>query len=522
MMHQPQEHTILNPACRTLLDHLHRRFEEERQQLLAMRRERQESINQGIFPDFIEATQSIRQADWRAADIPEEIQDRRVEITGPVERKMIINALNSAAKVFMADFEDSNAPSWENCIQGQVNLYDAVRGKIEYDDSVSGKQYRLKEKTAVLMVRPRGWHLDEVHYQVDGTAISAAIFDFAVYLFHNAQTLIEQGSAPYYYIPKLESYQEAVLWETIIAEAERCLELPAHCVKVTLLIETITAVFEMDEMIYALKERIVGLNCGRWDYIFSYIKKFHRHAEFVLPERQQVSMNTPFLQAYVSLLIYTCHRRGIHAMGGMAAQIPIKNDEQANQQAMDAVRADKLREVRAGHDGTWVAHPGLITLALDVFNEHMPEKNQIAHVPEKPTLVAKDLLEAPAGSISIQGVMNNITVALHYLRSWLAGSGCVPVNHLMEDAATAEICRAQLWQWRHFESQLTDGTVVDRALLEKEIEAAFGTIAQTLDKETEKHYLQQAKRLLEDLIFSQDFAEFLTSRAYPQLNKNRS
>lgn len=507
---------LLSPGLLSFLVHMERFARPKRQQILHAREIRQQQFDAGHFPHFLEETAAIRAHDWTINHTPEDLVDRRVEITGPVDRKMIINALNSGAKVFMADFEDSNSPTWDNCLNGQKNLFDAVRKDVRYEDPHSGKLYQLKNHTAVLMVRPRGWHLDEVHLQVDDAPISASLFDALIFLHHNAEELRAQGTGAYFYLPKLESHHEAKLWQEVFTEALDYLQLPKDCVKITVLIETITAAFEMDEIIYELRDYIVGLNCGRWDYIFSYIKKFRNHADFLLPDRQQVTMTSPFLNAYVHLLIHTCHRRGIHAMGGMAAQIPIKGDEAANNAAMERVLADKKREVLAGHDGTWVAHPGLIPLAMDVFNQYMPEPNQIHKGLEENSISAKDLLEVPKGDISEQGVRNNITVALLYLEAWLKGNGCVPIRHLMEDAATAEICRAQLWQWHHFSASLSDGRSLSTTLLQHWVDEELATL---LAQPEYKHSptLQQAKKLLEEMVFSDKFDEFLTIKAYPCL-----
>lgn len=489
-----------------------------RKELLHMRTLRQAAFDAGVYPHFLKETASIREGDWKLNNTPADLMDRRVEITGPVDRKMIINALNSGAKVFMADCEDSNSPTWENCLSGQVNLYDAVRKTISYSDPLSHKQYQLNPQTAVLIVRPRGWHLDESHVLVDNEPMSASIFDSMLYLFHNAKELLARGSGPYFYLPKLESHEEAYLWNDVFIKAQAYLGIPKGTVKVTVLIETITAAFEMNEIIYALRDHIVGLNCGRWDYIFSYIKKFRNHPEFILPDRQQVTMTVPFLQAYVNLLIQICHKRGIHAMGGMAAQIPIKNDEVANQQAIDRVYADKKREVLAGHDGTWVAHPGLIPVALKAFDEFMPKANQLDKMPEG-VVAEANLLAVPKGEITEQGVRGNIAVAILYIESWLKGNGCVPIRNLMEDAATAEICRAQLWQWCKFAVVLNNGVKLTPALLQQWIDEEYAL----LEGETSEssRYLQSAKELFEHMIFKPEFDDFLTTQAYSHLIQSK-
>lgn len=511
------EASILTKQCQAFIDGLQRTINSEWLKLLNYRKIFQQQINQGHLPDFIPETQAIREGDWQAAPIPKEVQDRRVEITGPVDRKMIINALNSGANVFMADFEDSNSPTWNNCLNGQLNLIDAVRGTIQFDDPQSGKRYRLNDKVAKLMVRPRGWHLVEAHYQCEGKPISASTFDAGIFLYFNAQTLLDQGKHPCLYLPKIEHYQEAELWDVLLSKAESNLGLPPNSIKVTVLIETISAVFEMDEIIYFLKDRILGLNCGRWDYIFSYIKQLRHDREYILPNRNDVTMMTPFLKSYVDLLVYTCHRRGIHAMGGMAAQIPIKDDAQANKAALAKVRTDKLREVKAGHDGTWVAHPGLVELAMTVFKENMQGVNQIDFMPDKPNIDQEMLLKAPDGPITEAGVRNNISVALQYLRVWLAGNGCVPVNNLMEDAATAEICRSQLWQWLRWHVLLDSEAKVDKSYLQTCIDQESAAIEAQLEDDKDINYLFTAKQLLIDLVFRETFPEFLTLEAYPLL-----
>src|SRR3989441_6511819 len=415
------------------------------------------------MPDFLSATRSVRDSEWRVAPAPKDLQDRRVEITGPTDRKMLINALNSGARVFMADFEDANAPTWSNLVEGQVNLIDAIERRIGFT-SPEGKEYRLNDRVATLVVRPRGWHLDERHVEVGGTPVSGSLLDFGLYFFHNAERLLTKGSGPYFYLPKLESHLEARLWNDVFNFAQDELGLPRGTIRATVLIETILAAFEMDEILYELKDHSAGLNCGRWDYIFSFIKKFRNRPDFVLPNRAQVTMDRPFLNSYVQLLIKTCHRRGIHAMGGMAAQIPIKNDPAANEKALDKVRQDKLREVKAGHDGTWVAHPGLVPIAKAIFDEYMKTPNQIHVKREEVSVSAKDLLAVPTGEITEAGLRLNINVGLQYLEAWLRGNGCVPIYNLMEDAATAEISRAQVWQWVRHKARLADGRVIGKEL----------------------------------------------------------
>ena len=508
------ETSVLTPEARAFLLKLAARFEPRRQELLARRRTVQQEIDHGKFPDFLPETAGIRQGDWKVAPIPKDLLDRRVEITGPVDRKMIINALNSGASVFMADFEDSNSPTWSNNIEGQQNLQDAIRGTIRYE-SPEGKQYRLGPNLATLVVRPRGWHLDERHSLAEGKPISASLFDFGLFFFHNAAALLSKGTGPYFYLPKMESHLEARLWNDVFCFAQDELGIPRGSIRATVLIETILAAFEMDEILYELREHSAGLNCGRWDYIFSFIKKFRAHPEFVLPDRSLVTMERHFLSSYVELLIQTCHRRGIHAMGGMAAQIPIRNDAVANEQALEKVRRDKLREVHAGHDGTWVAHPGLVPVAKEIFDKYMPEPNQISLKRAGRTVQAKDLLEVPTGDITEGGLRWNIDVGLQYLQSWLQGSGCVPIYNLMEDAATAEICRAQVWQWVRHGAHLTDGRVVTEEMVKEIIQHRVAELSAELENDKK---LRQAARVLEELTTSQEFAEFLTLASYELLD----
>src|ERR1700683_2196964 len=506
---------ILTPESQAFLSKLAAEFEPRRQELLAQRRTVQEEIDHGKLPDFLSETAEIREKDWKVAPIPKDLLDRRVEITGPVDRKMIINALNSGASVFMADFEDSNSPTWSNNIEGQQNLRDAIRGTIAYV-SPEGKQYQLASNLATLMVRPRGWHLEEKHFLVDEKPISTALFDFGLFFFHNAATLLSKGTGPYFYLPKLENHLEARLWNDIFNFAQDELRIPRGTIRATVLIETILAAFEMDEILYELRDHSAGLNCGRWDYIFSYIKKFQAHPEFVLPDRSQVTMETHFLSSYVELLVQICHRRGIHAMGGMAAQIPIRNDAAANEQALEKVRRDKLREVKAGHDGTWVAHPGLVLVAKEIFDKYMPGPNQIASDERSAkrsnhVVKAQDLIEVPKGDITEQGLRWNIDVGLQYLHSWLGGLGCVPIYNLMEDAATAEISRAQVWQWVKFKRPLKDGKPVTAGMVKDMIHHRASELGGD-----EK--LRQAAKILEELTTSEDFAEFLRLGSYELLD----
>jgi len=507
---------VLTPAARELLVDLHRRFEPQRQALLAARRQRQALLDTGALPDFRADTRSIRESDWRVAPIPPALRDRRVEITGPVDRKMIINALNSGARVFMADFEDSTSPTFANLIDGQINLRDAVAGSIEFT-AESGKHYALrKEADTVLMVRPRGWHLPEKHVLVDGQRLSGGLFDLALFALHNAAALQARDRGPYFYLPKLEAMEEAALWDEVLAFLEVRLGLPIGAMKVTVLIETLPAVFQMDEILHALRGRIVGLNCGRWDYIFSYIKTFRRHADRVLPDRAQVGMTVPFLSAYSQLLVRTCHRRGAFAMGGMAAQIPISGDPEANDRALARVRADKEREARNGHDGTWVAHPALIEVAQAVFDQLMPGPNQLG-VARDDVSASRDALIAPCGgSITREGFQANVEVCVRYLAAWLDGQGCVPIHHLMEDAATAEISRAQLWQWLHVGQQtFDDGAAVDLAWFDVVLARVPQRLAgQALPGQAK---VAEACALLSRLTHADELADFLTLPAYEQI-----
>jgi malate synthase len=508
---------ILTQDAVEFLRALHSRFEPRRVSLLEARRRRQEAFDRGEFPQFLPQTEHIRSGSWRVAPIPEELLDRRVEITGPAERKMVINALNSGARVFMADFEDANSPTWDNCIDGQRNLIDANRRTITWRSS-DGRHYELGPNPAVLFVRPRGWHLIEKHFLGDGTAISASLFDFGLYLFHNCRILLDRGSAPYFYLPKLESHHEARLWNDVFVFAQQYLGVPIGTIRATVLIETISAAFEMDEILYELRDHSAGLNCGRWDYIFSFIKKFRNHTDCVLPQRGDVTMEQPFLRSYVELLIHTCHKRGIHAMGGMAAQIPIRDDPQANEDAMQRVRDDKLREVRAGHDGTWVAHPGLVSVAKAVFDQYMPGQNQIRMPAEaRSPITEANLVEIPKGRITEAGLRRNIDVALRYIESWLRGNGCVPIYNLMEDAATAEICRAQLWQWIRYEARLEDGRVIAPELHEQVLDDLIGDLRECMGVEAySASKFDRAGELLRELSTG-DFQEFLTTTAYRDL-----
>src|SRR2546421_31682 len=509
---------VVSPAALRFLGALARRFEPERQRLLARRRERQQELDAGRLPDFLPETKEIRDSDWTVAPIRPDLTDRRVEITGPVERKMMINALNSGANVFMADFEDANAPTWENNLTGQQNVRDAVTRTIAYT-SPEGKHYALEAKTATLVVRPRGWHLVEKHVTVDGQPISASLFDFGLSLFHPATKLAASGSGPYFYLPKLESHLEARLWNDVFNFAQDALGIPRGTIRATVLIETILAAFETDEILWELRDHSAGLNCGRWDYIFSYIKKLRRRPERVLPARARVTMEQPFLKSYADLVIRTCHRRGIHALGGMAAQIPVKRDPELNARALEKVRQDKLREVRQGHDGTWVAHPALVPVAREVFDAFMPGPNQIERQRDDVHVSAQDLLAAPPGPITFQGLRANLDVALHYLAAWLGGLGCVPINDLMEDAATAEISRAQAWQWQRHGARLEDGRAVTAALIQQTLSEVVASLPERVGAGAAgAGKFSLAARILADLTTGAEFADFLTTVAYEHLD----
>ena len=494
---------------------LHEKFNAQRLSLLESRVKMQKIFDEGQFPEFPKETKSIRDDDWTAGTIPHDLRDRRVEITGPVDRKMIINALNSGAQTFMADLEDSNAPTWKNIIEGQQNLIDANKKTISLTDSKRDKAYSLNEDTAVLMVRPRGLHLNERHIIINKEETSGSLADFGLYVFHNTQTLLKNGTAPYFYLPKLEHYLEARWWNAVFTFAQEYLEVPNGTFKATVLVETITASFQLDEIIYELKDHIVGLNCGRWDYIFSYIKKFRNHPNFVVPNRDQVTMTTPFMDAYSKLVIQRCHKRGILAIGGMAAQIPIKNDETANALALEKVRIDKEREVKNGHDGTWVAHPALVEIAMREFNKHMPTPNQLHVTRNDLHITEADLVELPIGTVTETGIRKNINVGILYTEAWLRGHGAVALYSLMEDAATAEISRTQVWQWLKNEVILEDGRKLNielyMALFDDELEkiiTEFGV------DNIKKSKFKQAFELFDKLVLSEKFIEFLTLPAY--------
>jgi malate synthase len=517
----PASTEIVGAQALAFVAKLARKFEQRRRELMTARSRRQAEFDAGKLPDFLLQTKPIRDAEWSVAPVPRNLQDRRVEITGPTDRKMVINALNCGANVFMADFEDSNSPTWENMIEGQINLRDAVSRTIDFV-SPEGKRYALNEKTATLMVRPRGWHLLERHVLIDGEPVAAAIFDFALYFFHNAKALLARNTGPYYYLPKIESHLEARLWNEIFVTAQRELGVPLGTIKATVLIETVLAAFEMDEILYELREHCVGLNIGRWDYIFSCIKKFRSHKNFCLADRAQVTMTAPFMRAYALLLVKTCHRRNAFAMGGMAAQIPIKSDPAANAAALEKVRADKVREATDGCDGTWVAHPGLVEVAKAVFDQNMPTPNQVHRKRDDVTITATSLLDfQPEKPITEVGLRNNISVGIQYIGAWLAGNGCVPVFNLMEDAATAEIARSQIWQWiRSPKGVLEDGRKVTRELIRGLLPEELATVKASLGAEgwAAGRY-EDAARLFEEITTRDDYVEFLTLPGYELLTR---
>ncbi|HIA36873.1 MAG TPA: malate synthase A [Flavobacteriales bacterium] len=511
---------ILTPDAISFIAKLHLLFNQRRQELVALRQERQAEIDKGVMPNFLPETERIREDDWFINAVPSDLLDRRVEITGPVERKTLINALNSGAKVFMADFEDSNAPTWSNVMDGQVNLRDAVNKTITYHNEITNKHYQLNKEVATLMVRPRGWHLTEKNFLVHGEEVSASLFDFGLYFYHNAFNLIKNGTGPYFYLPKLENHLEARLWNDIFLFSQEELGLPSGTIKATVLIETILASFELNEILWELKEHSAGLNCGRWDYIFSFIKRFRNRPGFLLPDRSQITMTVDFMRAYSLLVIKTCHKRGAHAMGGMAAQIPVKNDPKANELALNKVRADKVREAKDGHDGTWVAHPGLVNIAKDVFDEYMPKANQIGVQRDDVLIEPKDLIRFSKGEITEEGLKLNIDVAIQYIESWLNGNGCVPIYNLMEDAATAEISRAQVWQWlNNPDARLSDGRDITielyRALVPKQLKKIKSIVG---NERYENGKFELAAQLFDELVTNKEFEEFLTIPAYKYLN----
>ena len=515
----PEYKEVLTDEALAFIIALQEKFNARRIELVKLREQRQADIDMGMMPTFLPETKVIREGDWKCAPQPKDLLDRRVEITGPVDRKMVINALNSGAKMFMADFEDSNAPNWSNTIEGQINLRDANLRTISYVNPVNGKQYKLNNELATLLVRPRGWHLVEKHVLVNGELMSGSLFDFGLYFFHNVKTLLANGSGPYFYLPKMESHLEARLWNDVFVFAQDYLDIPQKTIKATVLVETILASFELNEILYELRDHSSGLNCGRWDYIFSFIKRFRNVPGFIIPDRAQVGMGVHFMKSYAELVIQTCHKRGVHAMGGMAAQIPIKNDEVANTIALNKVKNDKLREVKAGHDGTWVAHPGLVKVAMDIFNEYMPNPNQLDKLREDVHVTAADLIAVPKGTITEDGLRVNINVGILYIESWLRGVGAAAIYNLMEDAATAEISRTQVWQWIKYGAKLDDGRTISydlyKALLPEElekIEKYVGAEAYANGK------FSQAITLFDKLIKDKEFIEFLTLPAYELLD----
>jgi malate synthase len=511
---------ILSAEALQFIASLHRNFESRRTSLLAQRKIRQEEIERGRLPDFLTETAAVRESQWSVAPVPADLQNRRVEITGPVDRKMVINALNSGANCFMADFEDAHSPTWSGTLDGQINVRDAVRGTIEYQ-SPEGKSYRLNPQTATLLIRPRGWHLNEKHLRVDGEMVSASLFDFGLYFFHNARERLKMGSGVYYYLPKLQHHLEARLWNDVFIFAQDTLQIPKGSIKATVLIEHILAAFQMEEILYELREHSAGLNCGRWDYLFSYIKTFASREEFIVPDRNQVTMTAPFLRSYALACIRACHKHGAFAMGGMSAFIPVKTDPEANAKAMEKVREDKRREATDGHDGTWVAHPGLVGIARDEFDKVLGTKlNQIARPIQDEKVTGAPFLQVPAGQITEEGLRSNIRVALQYLEAWIGGSGCVPLYNLMEDAATAEISRVQVWQWIHNpRGVLADGRRVTvemvRDFLTQELKAIR---AERSGKSFDEGRFEQARLLFDELVTADKQEEFLTLKAYDLLD----
>jgi len=515
---KPRYDEILTPPALALLADLHRNFESRRKQLMAARAERQKRFDAGELPDFLPETKWVRDGQWKIAPIPADLLDRRVEITGPVDRKMVINALNSGANVYLADFEDANSPTWDNNLEGQLNLKDRWDGTLDFTDPDTGKAYRLGGKLAVMLPRPRGWHLLEEHLSVDGKPIAGALFDFGLYIFHNHAALRAAGTAPYFYLPKLETHQEARLWNDVFVYAQQKLGLPQGTIKATVLIETLPAAFEMDEILWEMRDHITGLNAGRWDYIFSFVKKFAKNKNYILPDRSQVVMGQAFLGAYAALLVKTCHRRGAFAMGGMAAQIPVKNDEKANREAFAKVRADKEREVREGHDGTWVAHPALVPVAKEVFDRLMPQPNQLDKLREDVDVTRDALLQLHDGAKTEAGFRLNIRVGVQYIAAWLGGRGAVPIYNLMEDAATAEISRAQIWQWLRYGATLDNGQKVTPAFFRKALKEEMKRVKREIGaKAYASGRFPEAIRLFSELSLSKKFADFLTIPAYQKI-----
>lgn len=505
---------VFTPELTDFLIALHQKFNQDRLDLLEERNETQKEFDKGELPTFPKETESVRNGDWTCGKLPKDLLDRRVEITGPVDRKMIVNALNSGANTFMADFEDSNSPTWENCISGQINLTDAINRKIDFINE-QGKSYKLNDNIATLIVRPRGLHLSEKNIEIEGELSSGSLTDFGIYFFRNAKRLLENGSGPYFYLPKLEHYKEARWWNDVFVFAQDYLGIPQGTIKATVLIETITASFQLDEILFELKDHSSGLNCGRWDYIFSYIKKFRNLPHFLVPDRDQVTMTSPFMSAYSKRVIEICHKRNVHAMGGMAAQIPVKNDNEANEMAFEKVRSDKEREVRNGHDGTWVAHPALVSVAKEIFDQYMPEPNQIDKKFDY-KIKESELLEVPHGTITENGVRKNINVGILYIESWLMGIGAAALYNLMEDAATAEISRSQVWQWLKNEAVLEDERTLTRELILQWEKEELSKIKKYVGEDRyNKGRFNLAKELFNELIFCDKFEEFLTLKAYP-------
>ncbi|KGR87177.1 malate synthase A [Lysinibacillus odysseyi] len=516
----PQVEQVLTPEAIEFLTQLHEKFNDRRKELLKFRAERQKRLDAGEKLDFLPETKHIREGDWTIAPLPEDLQDRRVEITGPVDRKMVINALNSGAKMFMACFEDASSPTWENMISGQVNLYDAVRRNIAYTNPANGKEYKLNEETAVLLVRPRGLHMIEKNVTVNDEVMSGSLFDFGLYFFHNAKEAIARGTGPYFYLPKLESHLEARWWNEVFVFAQDYIGIPQGTIKATVLIETVTAAFEMNEILYELREHSKGLNCGRWDYIFSFIKRLRNQPEVVLPDRGQVTMTVPFMRAYTQLCVQTCHKRNAPAMGGMAAQIPVKGDDEANAAAFAKVAEDKRREATDGHDGTWVAHPGMVQTAMEQFDAIMKTPNQIDKKREDVSVTADDLLAIPEGTITEDGLRVNLNVGVQYIASWLRGQGAAPIHNLMEDAATAEISRTQVWQWiRHPKGILEDGRKVTMELVLQVLEEELAKIKEAVGEQAyESGRYAEATELFKTLIEQDEFVEFLTLPGYTKIS----
>lgn len=516
----PQVEQVLTPEAIEFLTQLHEKFNDRRKELLKFRAERQKRLDAGEKLDFLPETKHIREGDWTIAPLPEDLQDRRVEITGPVDRKMVINALNSGAKMFMACFEDASSPTWENMISGQVNLYDAVRRNIAYTNPANGKEYKLNEETAVLLVRPRGLHMIEKNVTVNDEVMSGSLFDFGLYFFHNAKEAIARGTGPYFYLPKLESHLEARWWNEVFVFAQDYIGIPQGTIKATVLIETVTAAFEMNEILYELREHSKGLNCGRWDYIFSFIKRLRNQPEVVLPDRGQVTMMVPFMRAYTQLCVQTCHKRNAPAMGGMAAQIPVKGDDEANAAAFAKVAEDKRREATDGHDGTWVAHPGMVQTAMEQFDAIMKTPNQIDKKREDVSVTADDLLAIPEGTITEDGLRVNLNVGVQYIASWLRGQGAAPIHNLMEDAATAEISRTQVWQWiRHPKGILEDGRKVTMELVLQVLEEELAKIKEAVGEQAyESGRYAEATELFKTLIEQDEFVEFLTLPGYTKIS----